>query len=135
MTNNQPVIPQQKIGTYNLNDGKIRINYESGTESVLFEDVSSLSWKACSRPNNVYYLLMIPGFLCLGLMETSLPLAFGGCIAFFILAYYMVAKNPIKWDDVVIETRGGKIISFSVDSNKGKEVMEKIEEDKRNHVK
>ena len=61
-------------------------------------------------------------------------LAFAGFIGFFIYAYYMVFTKRIKYDNVVIETRGGKIITFSVDPGKGKDVMEKIEDDKRSHT-
>ena len=42
-----------------------------------------------------------------------------------IVGLFLLFKDKKKWDNVVIETRGGKIISFSVDAGKGRVVMEK----------
>jgi len=124
----------RNVGEYSLVHDKIRVKYETGTESVLFEDVSSLSWESDNRSNGLYLIFMIPGLFCVGLAETSALLATWGMIAFFILAFVLTIINKIYWDNVIIETRGGKIISFSVDAGEGAAVMEKIEEDKRNHI-
>jgi len=129
----------KKIGTYNLADGKIRINYSSGTESVLFEDVSSLSWKACKKGNPLALLLLIP--VVLGFLSPDLIFGFIGVQSYLIVSIgsvvatiFVLLRYPIRWDNVIIETRGGKNIEFSVEEGEGMDVMTKIEEDKRNHV-
>ena len=124
----------KKVGAYSLADGKIRINYDSGTESVLFEDVSSLSWKSCGHPNYKYYALFLGVILGILLMDTNIAL--GCAIGFGSIAAALIgaAVNQVKFDNVIIETRGGKIIVFSVDAGNGSSVMSKIEDDKRNHV-
>ena len=55
-------------------------------------------------------------------------------IAFFIpwaIGMVMAFAMKIKYDNVAIETRGGKIIRFSVETGKGKSIMEQIEDEKR----
>jgi len=49
----QPVIQQnqKKFGTVSFIDNKVRINYSDGTDSVLFEDISSISYKTINKPN------------------------------------------------------------------------------------
>ena len=60
----------RKAGKYTLVDGKIRVNYATGTESVLFEDVSSLSWITQSTIRWVYAVIaFIPAFLTVPVIE------------------------------------------------------------------
>ena len=124
----------KKVGAYSLADGKIRINYESGTESVLFEDVSSLSWKSCGHPNFKYLALMLGVFPGILLMQTNLALGCAVAFGSIFVAFIVAVAIQVKFDNVIIETRGGKIIVFSVDAGNGMSVMTKIEDDKRNHV-
>jgi len=42
---------QKKFGTVSFIDNKVRINYNDGTDSVLFEDISSISYKSINQPN------------------------------------------------------------------------------------
>ena len=48
-----------------------------------------------------------------------------------VVGIVLANKNKIEFDNVAVETRGGKIIRFTVDSGEGKATMEQIEEDKR----
>ena len=129
------------FGNYSLSDGKIRITLEEtrakhgSVESVLFEDVSSLSWSSCSSPNYKGFLLMLfPIFGAPVIEELGASIFLGlGCAAIAGGLWYAYG-NPIKWDNVILETRGGKIITWSVAEGDGMNVMEKIEEDRRNHV-
>jgi|TARA_B110000091_G_C13431373_1_gene316178 hypothetical protein len=49
----------------------------------------------------------------------------------FLFGLILTFTNKIKYDNVAIETRGGKIIRFSVSTGEGKGIMEQIEEEKR----
>jgi len=134
---NQPTIDASRIkryGHWSVKDEKLRITYKDSEESVLFEDTSSISYLKISNPNPLY---MILGFI-LGCI-----LGFGnidsgsvGLVMFLmflpiILGVILAFTNKIKFDNIAVETRGGKIIRFSVDSGEGKSIMEQIEEEKR----
>jgi VIT1/CCC1 family predicted Fe2+/Mn2+ transporter len=125
----------KKYGQWSVKEEKLRIIYDDSEESVLFEDTSSISYLKVENINPLY---MFGGILLgciLGIVSMTsgddvglgMILMVGIMILGFILAY----TNKIKYDNVAIETRGGKIIRFSVDTGKGKDIMEKIEEEKR----
>ena len=104
-------------------------------ESVLFEDVSSLSWTSCSKANPKGYLFFLLPFVFTFFIDElgiSTYLALG--VAAVVAGAWYAFSNKVKWDNVILETRGGKKITFSVEKGEGMTVMEKIEEDKRNHV-
>ena len=48
-----------------------------------------------------------------------------------VLGFVLPFKFPFKWDNIQIETRGGKILEYSVPEGKGKDQMELIESKKR----
>jgi len=136
MTNPQiAAAAQQRVkryGQWSVQGEKLRITYKDSEESVLFEDTASISYLKISNANPLYIIGgFILGFI-LGFGNTdsgniAIFLLFGPIILGVILGF----SNKIKYDNVAVETRGGKIIRFTVDSGYGKTTMEQIEEDKR----
>lgn len=128
--------PQREYGSVTFSDDKLRVGYQDvgGQQSVLFEDISSIEVKSHSIVNTQSsYLPMIIGIvLGVGLMwNGSFGIGLVAVIGGWIIGQVMAKQNPIEWDNVVIETRGGKLISYSVDHGKGGEQMELIEDAKR----
>lgn len=126
----------KRFGTYSILDNKIRISYNNGTDSVLFEDISSISFKTISLAN---FLVTITCSVLGGIISFSG--SFSGkpdigilglliIIVGIILAF--VFKN--EYDNIIIETRGGKLIVFTVDHGSGKKYIDKIEEDRRSNL-
>jgi len=138
MTQTPPPINPMDVrndGTWSVQDEKLRISYQNGQESVLFEDTASISYKCLdnSSPNPLYLGLGI--FIGIIIMFATDVEDFGiaidiGCV---ILGAWMAYQNPLggKFDNVAIETRGGKIICFSVAPQQGQAIMEQIEAEKR----
>jgi hypothetical protein len=131
----QPVIQQnqKKIGTVSFIDNKVRINYSDGTDSVLFEDISSISYKTIKKPNVLISIVCtFIGIIILALNFTNII----NLILFMfiiVLGYILMFVFRTKHDNVIIETRGGKLLIFSVEFGMGKEQMENIESEKRKH--
>ncbi len=135
----QPTIDASRIrryGQWSVKDEKLRITYNDSEESVLFEDTSSISYLMISNPNPLYFIL---SFL-IGFGLSFGGILFGGIDVSFLIFFFLCTasigliltyKNKIKFDNIAVETRGGKIIRFSVDYGKGKSIMEQIEEEKR----
>ena len=69
-------------------------------------------------------------FTILGSTNDNIPVILLGMVVLigFIIYSFM---DKIKWDDVTVETRGGKLLSYSVDLGKGENQVEKIEKLKR----
>ena len=123
----------KRYGQWSVKEEKLRIIFKDSEESVLFEDTSSISYLKIESPNILLIILgSIVGFI---LMFTTDMLDFTTMmIAFFIpwaIGMVMAFAMKIKYDNVAIETRGGKIIRFSVETGKGKSIMEQIEDEKR----
>ncbi len=126
----------KRFGTYSIIDNKIRISYNNGTDSVLFEDISSISFKSIS------YVNILLAFSCsvLGII-ISFSGSFSGKpdigilgIIIFIIGIILAFIFKIEYDNIIIETRGGKLIVFTVDHGSGKKYIDKIEEDRRNNI-
>lgn len=118
---------RKKLGTISFLDNKVRINYSDGTDSVLFEDISSISYKSIDLPNVlVFFLCLILG-MAISIFASNLYLLIPSCIVAIILMFVL----RIKFDNVIIETRGGKLLYYSVIYGQGKEQMELIETEKR----
>jgi hypothetical protein len=73
-------------------------------------------------------------FIILGGYNDSIPTIVFGMIVFigFIIYSFM---DKIRWDDVTVETRGGKLLSYSVDFGHGENQVEEIEKLKREITK
>jgi hypothetical protein len=131
---NQPPQPiKRNPGKFSFEDNKLRISNLDGISSVLFEDISSISFKSNSM-NNLKWVLI--GFLIsivlsiLGGYNNSIPtIVFGMIVMIGFIIYSFMDK--IKWDDVTVETRGGKLLSYSVDFCQGENQVEEIEKLKR----
>ena len=123
---------EKKFGTVSFIDKKVRINYNDGTDSVLFEDISSISYKTINQPNFLIYLACT--FLGLILMITNITNLSMLCFGIFIVVVGMILMFVFqnKFDNVIVETRGGKLLVYSVQYGMGKEQMEIIEAEKRN---
>jgi hypothetical protein len=132
----QPVIQQnqKRFGTPTFIDNKVRVHYSDGVESVLFEDISSISYKSINTPNPLMGLIggLLGGlFLMLPIFtDMNFALSFLLGIATIIGSLFLLR---IKFDNVIVETRGGKLLIYSVEFGRGKEQMENIESEKRKH--
>lgn len=131
----------KRFGKYSISDNKVRVNYQDGSESVLFEDISSISYKTINTPNFLISLgCTFLGFIILiigcssGNPKTIITTAIISVVIIVIgiILMYVIRK---KFDNVIIETRGGKEIVFSVEYGTGSTQMEKIENTKREYVK
>ena len=130
MMNPDMVAKARKDGTWSVNNDKVRITYKDSEESVLFEDTASISYIKCKKPN--------PGIIGLGVLVTILIIVFSNDIDVLMWSWVpaaiggvFAAMSPIKFDNVAIETRGGKIIRFSVPADTGQQIMDQIEGEKR----
>lgn len=132
--NNQP---KKNPGAFSVNDNKLRIQNSTGQSSVLFEDISSITWKQISIPNLTFIMIGI-FILFFGMMIVSintkanegdsiLPLFMVVGIGVIIYGYI----NKIIWEDVIVETRGGMLLSYSVDQHQGQIEVNRIENARR----
>jgi len=138
MTNNQfGNKPKRNPGSFSVSDNKLRIQNSTGQSSVLFEDISSITWRQMSIPN--INLLFIGIFiLFFGMMFVSITTKgdFAGfelliplLVGFGLIIYALI--NKIIWEDVIVETRGGMLLSYSVDKNQGQNEVNRIENARR----
>jgi hypothetical protein len=125
-------------GNFSINDNKLRITNLTGQTSVLFEDISSISFKKYSIPNRkflIYGIILWLGGGIFGNYKTysgsgnsQLGIVFSSIgVILVILSFFL----RIKFDDVIVETRGGMLLSYSVDEGKGSNQVDLIEEQKR----
>ena len=122
-------------------DNKLRIEFKltNSTESILYEDISSMSSSKVWGANMLYILLGFIFFIITNIIAFSVGdseaapviavIGVAGTVAGFILS--IIFKKI--WDDVVVETRGGKQVRFSVPEGKGIETVDSIENEKRKH--
>lgn len=118
---------QRRPGKVSFDNDTVRISYDSGQSSVLFEDISSISYEKIDTniPNWPITLLGIVGIIA-GLSSGNAAVL----VISLIIAVYGYFKFD-HWDDIVIETRGGKQITFSVEKNAGQNTVNQIEKRKR----
>ena len=131
---NQPTIDASRIkryGQWSVQGEKLRITYKDSEESVLFEDTASISYLKISNPNLLYIIGGIVIGCVLGFNNIDSDDGMYLMIGPMILGFILALSYKIKFDNIAVETRGGKIIRFSVDSGDGKSIMEQIEEEKR----
>ena len=132
---------QKNPGKVGFLDNKLRIEFKltNSTESILFEDISSMSSSKVWGLNWLYILLGFIFFIIMTIIGVSVGdseagpvivvIGVAGTVAGFILS--IIFKKI--WDDVVVETRGGKQVKFSVPEGKGIETVDSIENEKRKH--
>jgi hypothetical protein len=113
-------------GSFSIDGNKLRVTNRAGLSSVLFEDISSISFKSLSIPNFIFIILgIILGFMMVMNQASGLGMLIillGGILAFVY---------PNKWENVLIETRGGMLISYSVEVGEGIKQVNLIEDQKR----
>ena len=116
-------------GKVTFHDNKVRIEFKSNTESILYEDISSLS----SSKHYVWNWKWI----IIGFFAMYIPLLISKALELDGLANlpFMAVKKKNKWDIVIVETRGGKQVYFSVDDGNGIETVDAIENEKRKYIK
>ena len=132
MSNNKGVVDVQRDGQWSIQGEKIRVVYADGTDSVLLEDISSVSFKLCHRPNvsgRTIILGLVGAVTFFPVMAEILHPVFLGLLLTPLISMYL--DKPIEWDSVGIETRGGKIISYSIEKGKGASEIDRIEAAKR----
>tara|TARA_B100000902_G_scaffold385200_1_gene426268 strand:+ start:806 stop:1378 length:573 start_codon:yes stop_codon:yes gene_type:complete len=127
-------------GAYSIDGNKIRVQKSSGVDSVLFEDIASISHRAETIPKRfgliafniiLWTTIFIQIYLLLqGLYIESL-IALGIGLTLAIIAGFLTSKAAIYWDSVIIETRGGRTLTYAVDFGFGKKEMENIENARR----
>jgi hypothetical protein len=115
----QPIKPvKRNPGKFSIQDNKIRIQNLDGQSSVLFEDISSITWVKRSIPNmtlvSVGIVLLFSGplsILTIGATRQSTDndstfnvLALLLALGSIALIIYGLANKTI-WDDVIVETR------------------------------
>ena len=127
-------------GSYALEmeNKKMSVSTNTGQHSVLFEDIASTSynritgkaeWKIKNKP--AFFGGCAAIFIGFGTGEQLENLA-GFIIVSGIIALFIGAKKEEKiWDNVTIETRGGKTVTYSVDVGQGTVDMDAIEEARR----
>ena len=98
--------------TYSLEDNKLRVIYKSGVESVLFEDISSISFREVKEPRIALLLLCFVIGLVVIIQDFN-NLLLGGIIMFLGFILMFVITN--NYDNLIVETKGRKFIIFSVD--------------------
>ena len=134
-------------GSYAIeNDNKVRLEIGGDSHSVLFEDIASISViKVENPPVPNYWMGLIACiiiFVITLFIQSSTDDAlttgaigfFLGAIGFLVVAF-LFKSNAEAWDNVVIETRGGKKIFYSVDLGMGRNDMDIIEAEKRKYSK
>ena len=126
-------------GSYALDmeNKKMSVTTTTGQHSILFEDIASTSYtKVTGEPEmkikNQTALIIGVIALILGVVlsdqgELGGILIVGGIIALF----FGYGQEKKIWDDVTVETRGGKTVTYSVDLGLGKVHMDAIEEARR----
>lgn len=132
---NSPFSLTKHPGSFSVDGNKLRVTNKLGMSSVLFEDISSVSFKSFSIPNWKYFILS----LVIPFLFFVFQVVMGFFVAFITIPVFLIGIglmiyafiNKIKWENVIIETRGGLLIYYSVEENEGINQVDKIEDAKR----
>jgi hypothetical protein len=120
-------------GKFSFEDNKLRISSLDGISSVLFEDISSITYNKVSIPNMKWFLI---GFITI-VMGTffSLIIQSGVLLGLILLVgigmVIYTFYDKIEFDNILVETRGGKLINYTVELGQGENQVEEIENLKR----
>ena len=88
---------QKKPGTVSFIDNKVRINYSDGTDSVLFEDISSISYKSINQPNLWIFFSGIAGMLFSLITQTFTKMPIVSLLLFLLSTFIaFVFKTGIQ---------------------------------------
>ena len=122
--------PKKIPGSFSISDNKLRIQNSMGQSSVLFEDISSITWERKSTPNLLLIILGAIVMFTLVFIENE-----GKWVVFFLgigIAVYGYI-NQISWEDVIVETRGGKLLIYSTELNQAQGEVDRIEKARRGY--
>lgn len=115
--------------TYNFLDDKIRVEYKDGLDSILFEDISSISTIKVKKKQWIFILLGIIGGIFINLLFNTEDGKYGSISIIIGLVLFFILKK--EYDNVIIESKGGKLMVFTVGKDEGKSVVDEIEDNKR----
>ena len=132
---NLPTKVRRENGHFTIKDGRVIVNYATGQSSVLIKEIASISWrhKFAKEPNwNYFTISLIILFIGSFLPEN------GNNFTIFLLLIFVGAMLvgltmqalKYEWDDVIIETKDGLLIIYSVESGKGLKEVHMIETQK-----
>jgi uncharacterized membrane protein len=125
---------EKKSGNYRLDGDRIRVTYsEGGTDSVLIDEIASVSLTPISVPNPLVMLICV--FIACLVFFVGFLAGFLAILAGIVVGAVLMIINSTKYENVGIETMGGKIIYFTLELGKGHQAMEDIENIKRNYKK
>lgn len=122
-------------GKFSIQENKLRIENSDGQTSVLFEDISSITWRKEDRQNTELglfgiYVGVFGGMFSMFFWDNNIiPIIF---LIIGILIAIIGFLDIQYWDDVIVETRGGLLVKYSVEANQGQKNIDQIEEAKRN---
>ncbi len=135
----------QRPGNLSFEDNKLRVSTDNDITSVLFEDISSLSVRKGSSVNFkmvVFGIIsLFIGYIISKIFYVEIEMSFDSVSfwknlksIFYIVGVIFIIFSFISreyWDNVVVETRGGQLIIFSVLEGDGMKYLEDIELKKR----
>jgi hypothetical protein len=124
----------KKSGNVSFDENKVRIRYSDGMDSVLFEDIASVSYCRAWGPNYSVILLAILIFILFIVLAFKIPSLYAlflGLIISIITLILAYTRFKHEWENVIVESRGGGLFLYSTDLYKGHEQVELIEEERR----
>ncbi len=138
--------PEKNPGSFSIDENKIRVKNLKGQTSVLFEDISSITWEKIAIPNvllitiGVFLIFFGPMYaLTFAAKNNSDDSSLNFIMIFIIIvAIGMIISgivNKKKWEDVVVETRGGLLLRYSVEDGLAESEVNKIEHARRSFLK
>ena len=127
MTNEIKAIKKNGEVTFTVNE--VIINYNIGSDSILFDDIISMSHKSFNYFKGSCALVsLVIGFLLLLFNFDQLS------ILIVLIGIILTFSIREKYDCIVIETTDDKLVSFRVDYGMGQFIIDKIESERRNKV-
>jgi len=120
-------------GRFSIDGKKLRIENQDTMSSVLFEDISSITYKSISQVhiNTILLgsLIHIIFAIVSGYYKDSSYYFFGLFVLIGFIVYSIINKR--KWDNVIVETRGGQLLFYSVELGEGINQVDMIENERR----
>jgi hypothetical protein len=143
----EQVAKTYRPGNVSYEKNKITVETETNSTSVLFEDISSLSFRKQSyfKGNKTIVVIGILIFFlsfisCFGTFDKSNPDASSKIGMYFFLSLgglvvviWGINSNKINFENVILETRGGSKVYFSVDEFEGEHIISSIEDKRREY--
>ena len=139
---------ERNNGSYalDMDNKKISVTLSNGQHSILFEDIASTSFKTFHYKKTVkavqsFKTNLITGLsfgLGIFLMIEKIVFDFPWWVGILVIIGGFIFSGQkqdtlerVAWDNVTIETQGGKQITYSVKNGQGKVDIDAIEEARR----